>query len=384
MVVINSINAINISVFDIHTTILPLLLPETEAIQSKFRFLIYPDWYRTKYNEQKKEETKTFQINPLTKDNLQYNHFWKHYQRICRYNNFPDYWMLQLPFILKPIKNFISLDLSKLFNKKVLSEENITLGKIEPKLTIFLSSIGWSTNINIYLKDNFDSQQLINIIHNLRERDVRPFLVDQKNLSLSELYQYCSSLLRQEIYSSENSIPDILTIKRHFVISIEEFEGQVKLYHSFGYHDKNIPKMKNEERAFIHSIIYGRDISIDEFKTQRVSLTPFNDANFAVTEFEHGTLLFMQDLIKKAHLDSHRSNKLVCLNGNIQVCSIILLLWIQFYKKARQRKYLGRKAKALYDNIPSTLNLLPVYYTNKFCQTFYKGHKGLQKIVYRD
>jgi hypothetical protein len=365
-------NSVEIFEFDIRVAVQPLLLPETKAVQSQCLFLVQKDNYRTQYQQKNGIRTATFKIRPLTDRVLKRNHFWRRYKEIWLNNGSPDYWRLQMPFLCKP-STTIRLNL------KELELEGASIqGSVEPR--IFLSALGWSVNLHFRLQGRMEPAQLVSFIGRLRNRNIYPLLVDGKEKTLGGTHGFLSDYIRNEIYSQENPPADILKLPRHLVVSISRFDGPKRLYRK-RFHDKpELMEMTDEDRALIHSIVYGRPVSNEEAIEQKVSLTQFDDANFALTEFDHGTLLFMQEAAAIGSVDRSEAS-LKCLCWNIQTCSMMILTWLSFYEIAARYGNLSPKVQDLRNGVQHTLQELRDRYTNKVCQTFYLNYGPLQKLI---
>ena len=370
-------SSVNLSIFDVHITLQPLLLRESQAVQSSFLFLVIPDIYRNRYLTTNVTTT-TLSINPLSLRTFKKNHFWKKYKEIKWLNNAPDFWKLQIPFIVTPKMN-ISPNNQALF----LESKGI---KATVKPEIFLSAIGWSTNISIHLEGEITPQELVKLINIFRNGadDIQPFLVEENaiihEMTLGKLYESIAGRLRSEVYQAPPA--DIRSISRYHVLSIRKYQGTPLLYKKFPHDKPQTDKMKVAEQSLMHSLMYGRPVSreetLEQIQESKILFTQFDDANFALTEFDHGTLHFMQELGRK----NLSPETVDCMGNNI--CNFLRMFFLLYrsYKNATSASQLNAKATALCKrDIRDNIKLLPMYYTNKFCQEFYDTYSGLNEFI---
>jgi hypothetical protein len=378
-------HSIKLSIFDLHIALRPLLLPESEAVNDSLRFLVEREGYQDYYKQI--ASTDSFSIVPLEKSVLRGNRFWQVYMRIPEIswlNNTPDFWNLQIPFVARPKMKVLCND-----SALKLSEKGIQT-TVEPE--IFITGIGWTTSINIHLEGEIDPCYLIELIAYFRtgrsplsEQDVYPFLVQNGSFSepmrLNQLYAFIANKLRSELYNvPRNSPGDKRVIERYHVISIKKYEGEPLLYRREKHDKPNIKVMSPSEQALMHSLVYGRFVdeeeALQQIEGRTLLYTQFDDANFALTGFDHGTLHFMQEILRKENLSPET---LDCMGNNILIFLRIIFALYHFYNSSKGAKNV--KIVKLRGNICKALKGLAGSYTNKFCEGFYDNYDHLSQLI---
>lgn len=370
--------SVKLSIFDVHVVLRPLWLPESKAVKDPLRFLVNSDNYQNYY--QQNLSTDSFSIEPLQKGSLKANKFWQQYMNIHWLNNRPDFWRLQIPFIAKPKINVLCNDI-----ELKLSERNIEF-TVEPE--VFISGIGWTTNVNINLTGNINPSFLVELISYFRTgrsqlsvQDIYPFILQDDSVStpvrLIDLYTFIAKQLRNDFYNREmNSPNDMRKIERYHVISIKKYEGEPLLYRREKHDKPHLKVMSPSEQALMHSLLYGRFIDqqevLQQIKKKTTLYTQFDDANFALTEFQHGTLHFMQEILRKQNLSQ---KTLDCMGNNIVLFLRMIFILRHFYTSSKSEK--NPKIVDLRQAIAHTLKNLPERYKNKFCQGFYDNNDVL-------
>jgi hypothetical protein len=223
------------------------------------------------------------------------------------------------------------------------------------------------------------------------DKVIQPFLVnvqgDQTGAQTpSQIHQYLANKLRSEVFQTQwNSPADILSIPRYSVISIKKYEGTPLLYKRLPHDKSETNKMKVSEQLLMHSLVYGRllrrEKTLEQIENPQILYTQFSDTNFALTEFNHGTLHFMQEFSRNPELSE---KKLDCMGNNI--CTFLRMVFILYhsytYTMALQDSQLSIKANALFkDNIKHHIEELYRRYKNKFCYDFYRNHGGLKAFI---
>jgi hypothetical protein len=355
-----TVHEADIYLFDIHTTIKPLLVPK--AVQDQLSFLVDPKRYQEQYKAEQVVKTDTFCIRPLTKRVFVRDHFWHYYKEIWLDEDVPNYWKLQTPFLYDPIKTQVKLAAEELdFHTEV-------------QRFIYLSAIGWATNLQINIKGDIDpGDQLVQFVGQLLDRDTTLFRLEGQEMNLSGIFKAISDQLRKDVYKPNYLPVDKLKIARHCVLSLTQATGSVRHYDRDDEWLTGEDTMADTDRALMHSLLYGRSISVQEFaereqkKEYIVTKFGYGSSEFALTDFRRGTLLFMQD---SANISSRRAS-LRCLASNIRRCSIMTLLLPHFYDESARYAKENTMIANLRESIKTTLKELPSYYTNKFCRALY-------------
>jgi hypothetical protein len=374
-------HSVKLSIFDLHIALRPLFLPESQAVNDSLRFLVDREGYQDYYNQN--ASTDSFSIVSLGKSAVRGNKFWQVYTKIHWLNTTPDFWNLQIPFVARPKMTVLCND-----SALKLSERGIQ-ATVEPE--IFIAGIGWTTSINIHLEGKIDPYYLIELIacfrtgrSRLSEQDVYPFLVQNGSSSepmrLDQLYTFIADRLRKELYNVQRNSPnDKRVIERYHVISIKKYEGEPLLYRREKHDKPNIKVMSPSEQALMHSRVYGRLVDEEEASQQlegRVLYTQFDDTNFALTEFDRGTLHFMQEILRKENLSPET---LDCMSNNILTFLRMIFALYHFYNSSKGER--NDKIVKLRRNLCKTLKGLAGSYTNKFCEGFYDNYDHLSQLI---
>lgn len=351
---------ITISVFDIHTTIDPLRSQPQEYFRKEFSFFTNPVRYHEFSISGQSIKTDTFHFQPLS-IRQQKTHFWMAYSNIL-HNGAKDPWKLQTPFVSHADK--INLRLN-------MHEPDI---KITTRPAIYLSSLGWSTNILIRLQGNIKNRQLIQIMGRLasKELDDTPFVIADKPKTLTETFKFFQNLLLSEVYIKPPHLG--MKIPRHFIVSLNKYNGPRADY----------KKMENRDKDLMHSILYGKEFGAleegEEQKKPSLLLTHISvPYNFALTDFDHGTLLFPQ----RDALSTKREGSVHCLATNVRDCIMMTYTLLYFYKLSKGFD-INTLIGSLRENVRSTLQQLPEKYTNQVCRNLFLNHKFLRTLISED
>lgn len=366
---------LDITWFDVHIALRPLEVPESQAVQEACRFLVRGKEYGERYASQTATETPHFRIRPLSPRELGWGHFWKSYSQTWWRNGKPDYWKLQLPFLCK-LRQPIRLD-----RKAAGLPPDAVHACVVPE--VFLSALGWSVNIKVQLSGRIEINALIAFLDRLRDPKCRAFIVDGRNRSLPEAQESISQMLVDDVYADvyvqQNGLAGILMVHRHMVVSVTDFEGPRQPYRSTWRDQSGSDEMNAGDRALMQSILHMRPVSVEEAAKQQIAHTPFDHANFAISNFDHGTLLFMQDMAKRDVAEKSQRS-LHCLDRNVCRFSMMILMWMRFYGATEDRT--EPKLRTLRGFAPRTLKELSETYINSVCQTFFRNHKGLRKVAF--
>ncbi len=132
-------------------------------------------------------------------------------------------------------------------------------------------------------------------------------------------------------------------------------------------------------------MLKGRPVSFAEAinleNEKKFLLTPFyNGPDFAISYFDYGTLLFMQQSAV-AGLDQTRAvrSKTRCHASNIRNYLILTLDLYNFARDAKQIAATNAKVKALRKDAQVTLQEIPKRYNNPFCQSFHSNFGPLNQ-----
>jgi hypothetical protein len=333
-----------------------------DCFQAGFEFIAQPDGYRQRYKDGLATLTPSFNFHPLSGKLRKHNQFWKNYLPLQD----SDYWELQLPFVCSFKRRPVALHL-----------EGASFGG-SVKAHIYLSALGWSSNLDIHLTGDIRLPQLRDFIGALR--GIQPALPggaslllktedgDWQPVSLSEIFAHFRALLLAEIYSPDSPPHAIRHEERQFVISLAEFDGPITSF-------RQTPRgegMTEADRAMLYSVLRGRSFDVASFRkeiiAQPVTVTAFADRqDFMLTNFDYGTLMFLQQGARK---QSGARGPLRCFASNVRSFACVTWMLYYFYQDSQQaatesatiaalRSAVKADLQQLRDrssNIPSTTN----------------------------
>lgn len=358
---------VEIRAFDFHLMLAPL----AGGTQPKaaFNYLVDPNLYNQQYNAGTETKTANLSFSPLNWRTLNFHHFWKHYQTVQPAGGGKfDFWKLQMPFIGKVNKQI----------KLISGAPNIS-GTVVA--SIFLSAIGWSTTINISIAGQMTTAQLSEFVGKLSNKTAAVFAIGGKQLTLPDLFEDLGNLVLSEVYEPKSI--DTIKIKRQLIVCPFEATGPVDYYPANQVGQKRI---STADRASLHSIIEGTPVSNDDVRDlenqKKFLLTQFQDGpDFAITYFDKGTLLFMQDTaINSGAARRALQSKLDCLLTNIRNYLVITLDLHNFCAATANNPNLDAKTKALRADLVYSLKSIPQNYSNHFCQSFHANFTPIGKL----
>jgi hypothetical protein len=354
---------VNIYVFDVHSV--PKALTNPACVQNAFSFLVDENQYRNHYDSGQIIQTNHLSMRPLTRRNLAHNHFWKRYKDIWFVNGKPDYWNLQLPFVCEPINTKVKLAIGG----------SGFQANVRP--VIFLSGMGWSSNLRVHLSGNIDTAQLIDFLSRLNTaKDA--FLENSKPRGLVDIFRLFANYVRNEIYSQGCAPIDRETISRYLVISIAKFQGPLNYYKSQYSHQ---PQMTDSDRTMMLSILRGNPKSMQDWAKETnekmFSIAYSTDRpDFGLIDFNRAALIFMQEAASQ-----NAQGKLRCHGSNVRLCYMTVFSLLGIYKGLEAAAQSNPKIEALRKNLLVTLKELPhLYKNNMFCLSLYRNHKQLQEL----
>lgn len=356
-----------ICAFDFHLMLAPL----TGGIQpnAPFDYLVDPNLYNQQYSAGTKTQTAHLSFAPLNWRSLTYHHFWKHYQTLQtdattgKY----DFWKLQMPLSGK-LKDQVKL---------VTGVPTIT-GTVRP--TIFLSGIGWSTNVTISLTGQMTQAELSNFVGSLSNKGAAVFEINGKRMTLPELFEVIGNFVLTEVYQPKSI--DTLRLKRHLIVCPFAATGPVGHYPA----DPMQKRISTADRASLHSILLGAPVSFNEIlnleRDKKFLVTQFYQGpDFALTYFDKGTLIFMQQTaIGGGPYRGALQSQLDCLLNNIRNYLLITFGLYHFCLATDRNPTLNQKAKTLRGDLIFTVKAIPNSYSNQFCQSFHQNFTALAKL----
>jgi hypothetical protein len=354
-------NEIDMFAFDVHFTLKPLIRPD--LLRASFRFLVDPTLYKQQYTATP-VETNTFVMQPIRVRSRKRDRFWKYYGTSTQVAS-SDSWGLQLPFVCK-MKTAVTVGMRTSF-------------RVSVRPVIYLFPLGWSAQLEFAINGNIGPKELIDFVGAVRSASQRPFKFNQKEYSLPKLFDAMAAQLKKEIFVDPNSAEDLAKTPRHIVVSLSQFSGPVQYYRPQFATDSRMP---DADRTLIHSILLGTEIAIiDLAKKEREKtfmLTRFGGANFAVSYFDIGTLLFMQ---QEAKPEQHRRESIRCIASNIRKCSMSILALLAFHEELTDIEKPEGNITALEQIMKSRLCELPKRYNNALCTSWYQNYGRLSPFV---
>jgi hypothetical protein len=361
---------VNIFAYDLHTTVAPLINDTLFAEDLRFLSTTYQD----NYEKRVEVNTASFKITPLpVKD--QNHFFWSSYGAIFRRGNYPDFWRLQIPFLCE-VKNMkVELDLSDI---------NVEAG-IEPK--IFLSALGWSTNLEIRLTGDISSEKLISIVNRLFEQQQKPYKVDGVPQTITGLFGRFASQIRAELYTRQKPPIDRVMVEKYFVISPADFSGKIQYYCPPNKDEHPSPswatglsgdeRMSQSDCALMLSFLYGQSVSINDWyqwSYEQFLHTKMKGPSFALTNYDRGTFIFLQQ-----NAANKKRNALWCFASNVRYCTMMTALLLRFYDLSMNEVHYVVANKR--SDIRTILREMPINYPNAVCANIHRFNRDVKEIL---
>lgn len=361
-----SYRRVDIRIFDFHLSLVPIL--EADSVKPAVAFLTDPAKYNQQYGA-KPLTAGAFRIRPLKKQDRTYHRFWQYYAR--SFSKF-DPWSLVVPFLCEPVK--FRLDISS-------PEKQI---RAFTKPAVYLFPFGWSTTIEVSLHGkDMDAGTLRDFMGSLRTRSDGPFLIDGKPASLSAVFKTYGDAIKDACLTEGSAALDLRRVDRHFVVSLSQFDGEIRYYKPRHQGD---PPMQAADKAALHEILLGEVVSPAEVVALdanadgkgRCLYTRFANAGFALTYFDVGTLLFVQN--KAAN--RAQSDAMGCLTTNV-MASMMLIQGLQsFYdfpetQEAKPDSLMAKTRDLARQRIVS----LPNRYKNAVLSRWCKNYAPVQQII---
>jgi hypothetical protein len=339
---------ITIKVFDVHTTVNPHLPRASGYFLPAFACLKSPRAYNERYRAQAAIRTVSFSFGNLPQ-RVRRTHFWQAY--LDGWDNPKiDYWKQQVPMLGR----FRKLPVQHNFNLE---------GRITFSLKIYLSPLGWSTDLVIRLQGQLRNQQVIDLMACLTGHSsgpaaqALPFAIAGKPKNLTDVFIYCQDLLVNEVYGRTPHRP--MYIPRHYVISLNRFKGSIV----------DFAGMAPADQATLFSLFFGRNYTANDVVKETVPkklTTIISGPNFALTNYDHGTLLFPQ----RDAQDPAREAAVHCLANNVHDFLLQYFILFYFYKYSQDGSPRAR-VTTLRRAIQANLAGLQSRYSNQFCQNIF-------------
>lgn len=350
------LKAVDLILFDFHLDTRPLLSPAT--LNPAFSFLGEPNKYHDAHQQGHSFAAGALTIKPVSNRARGRNRFWRRYCPIGK-NNPAKFWQIQLPFevtFAEPV---------------VLSSPGITV-RVRPSALV--TAYGWSTNLELTLTGSFSLDDLQKLTTNLLDSDKKLFCIHGQARNLPRTLSYFGSAWQKAVYCPGNGAPrDVLKVPRHLLLSIGRCSGKAKTYREEGP-----DRMTDAERAKLHAVLLGTPFTLEDLQQanseSKYLYTQFGvPFNFALTYFQHGSLLFLQ----RESGDQHgRRKSLRCLAHNLRHFSLLTLGLSNFLNEKLEET----GAQELQESLCDTLISLRDCYTNQFCQAWFSKYAFLNNL----
>jgi hypothetical protein len=365
--------SVDLSIFDFHAAVNALTNPA--SVRPEFQFLTDPAQYNARYQGGQPIETDGLRIRPMRWRAFSYHFFWKYYQLIHQTGQ-PDFWKLQMPFVCYPKQTEIKLHTgSQDFE-----------GFVRP--TVFLSAMGWATDLNIRLRGRMKPADVQEFVRRLANKPASPFEVDGARMILPEVFEHFTALVRGGVYLP--NMVDALKVKRYMIMSLSQYSGDLAFYR--GPAAAGVKQLPAADRALFHSMLRGAPVGVPDVikleNERKFLITRFidpaesNNPDFAITYFDYGTLVFMQRTASGSNAARWKARRgaMRCHASNIRNYLLMTLSLHAFYRDSASEAAASATVKDLRDSIKASLVQLPARYTNPFSQSFHGGYGPLQKL----
>ena len=357
---------VTIEIFDIHPIAALYKAPAQSCFQPAFAFLGDEPQYEQQFLKRTPVQTNSFVFTPLPVYEQEKSHFWIGYCAIATKSGRPDYWRLQLPFYGRVRDTGLTL------NHPL---QGITVSAYP---SVYLTGIGWSVNLTVEVRGDIKKADLIALVGWLSRAEGEGFSFtaagganDRKSL-----FRWYNDRILEEVFPKAQPPHAGMKIVNQFVISLNTYEGDLKTYQA----------MPTDEKALMRSILYGRTVNPEDLAKEqanrpllKIQITT-SDTNFALTNFDYGSLIFLQ---REARLKQppvkENKRKVECFANNIKDFLMTMHLLSQFTRlpgPPAPQSDLGNRPAGL----ATVLAAIPGYYTNLFAQAMYKNHKDLTAV----
>lgn len=359
--------------FDLHIVTQPL--GDITMLQDDCRFLADPILYQQSYLNSSQLRSKRLSIAPFAKRNFTYNHFWNFYGSIKHQlqQQEPDYWRLQVPFKCRLLK----------WDLKVILEGAKFEVTVRPEIEV--SALGWSTSLKFRLAGEISVEQLTEFVGKLRGKatagDANILELNGTRLPLWKVFRAVQEEMFGEVYSGQNPPQETRVLDRYIIVCPARFTGPLK---SFKDEYASNP-MSGEECASFLGMLYGEPVAEErfeqEYSARKFTVVQFHNylQDFALSEFDKGTLLFMQKTAQAAEKYPRASRRLDCFSSNVGAIVMMIRSLHYFYKCAYVRKYAGTNAVIgpLFKGVTTDLSELCQGYQHDFSKFMFSNFSSL-------
>lgn len=349
---------VTVSAFDVHLWSKPF---DPADFNPKIHFLWSSSEYRNMREAGQKVELGNLMLFPL-KDELSQikakdelgekarNHFWYRYK--VAVDNMPtgptslgDMRYFLWPLRCRP-KNFkLSFAASK--------------AGVPPKVwaTIWLWPFGWSSTVEFKVTAPFSMGDLQALGEKVRAKAPPPFMLDGKALSLSGVFGRLADTVRHEVAIPGKTPADSTRLQRYVFYSLQLPRCMPVPANAAGWSAADQLRMLGTLR--------GKKVQLGQLLNSEVLFTALGDRNFAVTDFDEGTLLVLRhwkDLPATTRETNH------CLFANLRTFSVVYFALHRFIQYAKDRPGI---ASAM-ESAKKMLSSLPEEYRNGLALNFKK------------
>jgi hypothetical protein len=347
-----------IRLFDLHLCLPPLLDPT--LFTPDFAFLADRVAYMERFLTLPELDRPHLVVRSLRRE-LRRSRFWDRYGSIL----VPELaaaesqvWDLQVPLRVRPkgLDLFYSPDPSA------------RLGA-----SAFLFPGGWSSQLVLSLPGPHTLDSLRAKVSDLLHGE--PFRLASAPRRLSQIFAELAGRLREDMHGGR--VRTTPALARHVVIELLS-RGEVPTLVPSG-----AGSMSDADRARLHGALLGTVIGIPELiareRAHSFLCTPFSNGDFALTYFEHGTLLSLSNTV----LHGKNATSAECLAGNILACTLMAQFLATFLKAAQDFAASDIRIAALCRAAGSALRQLPKVYDNDFCHGLFENHGTLTTLRQR-
>jgi hypothetical protein len=222
--------------------------------------------------------------------------------------------------------------------------------------TIWLWPFGWSSTVEFKVTAPFSLADLQDLGTKLRSAASAPFMLNGDALPLSGVFKRMADTVRQELAAPGRAPNHVTLLPRHVVCSLQLPRGMQAPANADGW--------SAAERMRMLGTLRGKIVQLGELNSG-VLFTPLGDRNFAVTDFNEGTLLILRHWKDRSGATRETNH---CLFANLRNFSMVYLTLHRFIQFAQSRPAIAGPM----ENAKAMLSSLPEEYRNGLCINFKK------------
>jgi hypothetical protein len=306
---------VRIVMFDINTTLAPLVSPG--CLREPFKFLAGQSAYNTWHEARSAARHGGLVVRPLPAKIFDHNHFWKNYRGTGGIPPHSDYWSLQIPALA------------------ALPSVKLAVSTGDPAFTaivrpvIFLSPIGWSTNLCFTLLGDITPAALTGFMNGLRGGS--PMAIDGAAVGVSGAFKAISSRLSAALFDPGCGCVHTVPVRSYAVIGVTSYSGSGV---ATGGGSK---PLTDAGRAMLFGVLQGKPFTPEAWAAARGSYLAReigSRGTCAITDFEKGTIIFMPVDALRNDPALHDSSQLQCVSSNVARAMMMTLMGAKFHAKA--------------------------------------------------